>query len=909
MSENAPTGLLGDHLVESRLFSLIPDLDEIPSLEIEMFSCYTRINSFITTSRLNEHEITDQLVADASKSQDYHNQIVLALLYSILTSSDQAQAEKHSQWLAMITTDGNKFLQWSIDRLLISHYSMLIGHAKTRLFWLFSVLVKTGSSGIEDVTYSFLRCIQPGCTSSSNIELCTRLLLLLLEEREWLYQHTTLLCSSLYLFLRCITEHLVEVELVQLEVHFCITLLSERFFDCLAIGRDLVRALMDVARIEQFDQILEKLLNNPQLLCPSVSNVLQVLAIPPSAKILSVRITAEMERRLLFIMERVKLGNQKYHQSWFSDSFISSRSGIDSSSFIPDLIRYILCCFHPPANLGMVPRWACIGWLLKTIKGYHVASNAKLALFIDWFFFEPASGESVANLEPAIQVLALSASKYPQITTSLIEFLYLERESLYPPFTQFIIEHVKESFAHLTKSGISFDRERLFQSLAHFPDAIEMFCELSSTQPIKQPDIPVVGEEELSLEEGEFAIGEDSLVEESTNRTTADSLPEMLDIFLFTTGSLPSENSELLRSFFFCEPDILASYWNRLSDKVTSCIVEEHSECGLDISKATELFFIFKFLARNMLEAGLDMRNRFLDFGRCIIPTNQFLIISLFVAYDEDDFEFYKEELFSNEKYLQLIVAFKEQNESYFYSMLHRLFLKFSPILSGNADFLRMHVLQDINPATAMRIKLSFVKESHSPVLFGSLEQMFALLGESLEWESYEQIFLWDLLVHFFSSYISIDSPSFLVLLESLLVAVDFNKHYELLAGLFNCLVLHAGAREAVSSAELARTLVFLRHPQPALYQEWTVMLFTRLALLFPLEMQDVFVELIGEAEHTPYETQQQTNQILLQFLMPFTRETNTTLLSLVKNDVFIGRLGEICTFIAGFEELLQVLS
>ncbi len=38
-----------------------------------------------------------------------------------------------------------------------------------------------------------------------------------------------------------------------------------------------------------------------------------------------------------------------------------------------------------------------------------------------------------------------------------------------------------------------------------------MFCELSSTQPIKQPDIPVVDEEELSLEEGEFAVGEDSL--------------------------------------------------------------------------------------------------------------------------------------------------------------------------------------------------------------------------------------------------------------------------------------------------------------------------------------------------------------------------------------------------------------
>ncbi len=243
------TGLLGDHLVESRLFSLIPDLDEIPSVEIEMFSCYTRINSFITTSRLNEHEITDQLVADASKSQDYHNQIVLALLYSILTSSDQIQAEKHSQWLAMITTDGNKFLQWSIDRLLISHYSMLTGHAKYVSFGSFlyssrlvhlelkmSLIPFYDAFSLAAHLHLTLSSVRGCCCFCwKNVNGFTNI------------QHCFAL--SLYLFLRCITEHLVEVELVQLEVHFCITLLSERFFDCLAIGRDLVRALMDVARI------------------------------------------------------------------------------------------------------------------------------------------------------------------------------------------------------------------------------------------------------------------------------------------------------------------------------------------------------------------------------------------------------------------------------------------------------------------------------------------------------------------------------------------------------------------------------------------------------------------------------------------------------------------------------------
>ncbi len=112
---------------------------------------------------------------------------------------------------------------------------------------------------------------------------------------------------------------------------------------------------------EQFDQILEKLLNNPNFSVHLSVMFSKCLLFLLQQKFLSVRITAEMERRLLFIMERVKLGNQKYHQSWFGDSFISSRSGIDSSSFIPDMIRYILCCFHPPANLACVPRWLALG--------------------------------------------------------------------------------------------------------------------------------------------------------------------------------------------------------------------------------------------------------------------------------------------------------------------------------------------------------------------------------------------------------------------------------------------------------------------------------------------------------------------------------------------------------------------
>ena len=49
-------------------------------------------------------------------------------------------------------------------------------------------------------------------------------------------------------------------------------------------------------------------------------------------------------------------------------------------------------------------RWAVIGWLLTTCTNQVAASNAKLALFYDWLFYD-AEKDNIMNIEPAILVM------------------------------------------------------------------------------------------------------------------------------------------------------------------------------------------------------------------------------------------------------------------------------------------------------------------------------------------------------------------------------------------------------------------------------------------------------------------------------------------------------------------------
>ena len=94
----------------------------------------------------------------------------------------------------------------------------------------------------------------------------------------------------------------------------------------------------------------------------------QLLSLPTPKRYLKLLVPLDLERELIFVMENVKLGNQKRYQQWILKKHFF---GGDDDDFIVDIIRYICIVFHPSNLLlqsDMIPRWAMIGWLLKCIK-------------------------------------------------------------------------------------------------------------------------------------------------------------------------------------------------------------------------------------------------------------------------------------------------------------------------------------------------------------------------------------------------------------------------------------------------------------------------------------------------------------------------------------------------------------
>lgn len=101
---------------------------------------------------------------------------------------------------------------------------------------------------------------------------CLHCMILLLFFRKWLERYPWLIASVVYSFLRFIEDHSNLIRLRNREVVFTVSLLRDRFTDCLVIGRDLIRLLQNVSRIQEFETLWKDLLHNPQSLSSSLTN-------------------------------------------------------------------------------------------------------------------------------------------------------------------------------------------------------------------------------------------------------------------------------------------------------------------------------------------------------------------------------------------------------------------------------------------------------------------------------------------------------------------------------------------------------------------------------------------------------------------------------------------------------------
>ncbi|KAM4540129.1 integrator complex subunit 3 isoform 1-T1 [Odontesthes bonariensis] len=500
-------------------------LDAKDELEEKLERCVGIVQGL--TSGLSEREANDALTANVCKGQQQHEEVCLGLFSLVLTEPTQAQ--RCYRDMTLLNRDGMNIVLVKINQILMEKFLKLQDVPRTQLVWLVRELVKSGVIGADGVIMTLQKQIAGGDISTKNLWLAENVLDILLDQKEWVLKSGMLIAMSVYTYLRLIVDHGTPNLLIlrQKEVDFCISMLREKFMECLIIGRDLVRLLQNVARIPEMELIWKDLLHNPQVLSPQFTGILQLLTARTSRKFLACRLTPDMETKLLFMTSRVRFGQQKRYQDWFQRQYLSTA---ESQSLRCDLIRYICGVVHPSNEVlssDILPRWAIIGWLLTTCTSNVAASNAKLALFYDWLFFNPEK-DSIMNIEPAILVMHHSMKPHPAITATLLDFMCRIIPHFFPPLeTQvrqgvfnslnFIME--KRVLAHLAPlfDNPKLDRELRSMLRERFPE----FCSPPS------PPTEVKMEEASSMELDNHVLDKEEDFNENTEAAFSDDEEEV----------------------------------------------------------------------------------------------------------------------------------------------------------------------------------------------------------------------------------------------------------------------------------------------------------------------------------------------------------------------------------------------
>ncbi|XP_050235859.1 uncharacterized protein LOC126685907 [Mercurialis annua] len=349
---------------------------------------------------------------------------------------DTHKAIIYIKYLHAIVTDGYAFFVSLIVKLVNELYDKLVESVKHQLIWVVREIVDVLGVGFDGMLVSLLRQIVGGDFSDGNLWLCYELVSVFLSKFECLLEEEPMVLSSaLYVFLRLLGDHcrlsnsLKLDSLKVLEIEFCVKMLREQFCLCMKIGRDLVRLLQDLVHVPVFRAIWKDLLLNPsEFKVPGFSDISQLYCSRTSSRYFLLRITPEIETNMRFMLMHVKFGSQKRHQLWFAKKFLF---GPERETLVVDIVRFI-CCGHHPSNetilSDVIPRWAVIGWLLKSCRKNYVQANVKLALYYDWLFFDERI-DNIMNIEPGMLLIVCSIPKYMDMAHSLLEFLLLLMEN------------------------------------------------------------------------------------------------------------------------------------------------------------------------------------------------------------------------------------------------------------------------------------------------------------------------------------------------------------------------------------------------------------------------------------------------------------------------------------------------
>ncbi|XP_052795999.1 integrator complex subunit 3-like [Mya arenaria] len=771
-------------------------------LEERLERCYNAVTSLV--NGLSEREANDALNSHVCKGAQQHEEVQIGLLYAILT--DPANAPKHYRDINLVTRDSFTIMLNRLNQIVFEKWLKLKDIGRSQILWLTRELVKNSVLGADGAINTLLRQIAGGDITPKNVWLAESVLDILAEYRSWLDKFPGLVPTVIYTFLRVIVYHTGQIfhNLRQREAEFTASLLRDKWTECMGIGRDLVRLLQNVARLPEFESLWRDVMLKPTVLAPNFTGIQQLLGTRTSRKYQIARLTPDMENKLIFLTTKVKFGQHKRYQDWFQRQYLSTP---ESQSLRCDLIRYICCVFHPSNELlcsDIIPRWAVIGWLLQTCTSNVAASNAKLSLFYDWIFFDPEK-DSIMNIEPAVLVMFYSIKPHPAITATLLDFLCRIMNNFCPMYAEQVRSGIHKSLKTILDKRVLPSLQPLFENPKLDKELRALvrttFTEFMTTDMVKGDEEESVNKEVASLdmdEETNHIVPDNDLSDaafsddedesplannktESTFRPIRDpqryqsvDITEHLqqldgDIRYFTEQLLNETvqedqcekidrlmqmvvrddedfDGDMAAILATCLCQILIDQFN------TNIFPEDIDDESLEESIGTPLFVMLRFLSSTQEESPSRaplfslLGEMYLKQPR--IGYNLLYFLKVGKANDEKmqtyrDFVRTLEDGHTLESCLLADMKICEEDDVRLFTfLLPDIYTQFPNVCVGNAELLQLVVSS---------IDGSQLQELICQILQGNLvmfrkESFLKVLNASLDWETLEQYFLWQLI-------------------------------------------------------------------------------------------------------------------------------------------------------------------
>lgn len=563
-----------------------------------------------------------------------------------------------------------------------------------------------------------------------------KLLQIFINHRSWFYQQIHLIPFTIYSFLRIISGNGIDLGLRKDLAGFCSSVLLEKFKECTVIGRDLIRILQDVSKMPEFAANW-KFLNQKSMSDSSTEStqLYKILQVPTPKRFLATRLTPEMETNLLFILDHVKYGgshHRKYYE-WFAHEYLKVA---DPDNLIIDIIRYLIVSYHPPNAVlasSSVQRWQIITWFLRQMKTNYSTANAKLALFYDWLFYDPAV-DNIMNVEPAILIIAKSASANPKISCTMIEFLYILKKEYLPSMKLSMEKCIDKTMFDILSKRVIANLESILLSDQISEDikvqTKELFPCYMNLNSLKQSDT--------------YNSPSSSTSSIKSGGTSSNlSLPKVID-FIGKSLKDPSANIiELTRNFVEALGSISDSLYENYEQLVLELIRDKFNSFKEGNYREWSYGLTNAFNDKTLEQGTIDRAIERLSF----LPIPDFDIESLLIysvtKSNESIHSDVNDDGMCNGIEDQLRHAKASDSRAFYSNCFNQFYLELSE--SPKIIELLGVILEDTDPKQLLCLKDQLLTGSRNP-LTSNWSNIINSLLVSKDWDGYCQMFLWELL-------------------------------------------------------------------------------------------------------------------------------------------------------------------